>query len=118
MKNIQFWSRETDWKILIVTGGLLISGFVGLLPVWPKFLNNPGLFGTGIAIALLALVWGMFNLVRPIRSRWDRRWSIAEAIVVPIAWLVLVITLVACLNQVEVQHKRKIDEMMKRLTIT
>ena len=116
MKNIEFWSRETDWKILIVASVLIASGLVGLLPVW-GFLNHPWLIGTGIAITLLALVWGMFNLLRPMHARWDPRWSVAEAVVVPISWLLLVTALVVCLYQVEVQNQEKIEEMMKRLTI-
>jgi hypothetical protein len=112
MKNMEFWSRETDWKILIVAAALSISGFAGLLHVWPEFLNIPWVFGTGVALALLLLPWGLFNLVRPIRARWDRRWSIAEAIVVPIAWLLLLIALSLWFYHVAVHERKKIEDLI------
>jgi hypothetical protein len=87
MKNIELWSREIDWKILIFAGAfcsLALAALVGsALPPPIPFRQTP-LLGGLLTTALLVFVWSLFHLVRP--ERYSRKWAVAEAIVIPVVW--------------------------------
>jgi hypothetical protein len=92
MNNIQFSSRETDRKVLIVLFSLAFSAFVGYL--LPTPLDYPGIqfFDAFITVALGVLVWGVFRLLEPAR-RYSRTWVIAKNAGIPIVWALLVLVL-------------------------
>lgn len=104
MKNIQFASRRTDIRVVAVSGFLGFSAVVGWLLASFSLAADPmpfvnldraqfrlQFFGTIISVSLALLVWCSFLLVRP--ARYSRKWVIAEWIVVPLVWLLLVLAL-------------------------
>lgn len=102
MKYYQFASRRTDIRVVAVSGFLGFSAVSGWLLASFFFANDPlqfvnldpvqfrvQIFETLISVSLALLVWCSFLLVRPARYR--RKWVIAEWIVVPLVWLLLVL---------------------------
>src|SRR6185295_1715543 len=91
MNNVQFWSRATDWKILIALGALGFSAVVGCILPDPVPLEDFRLVNSILVAGLGLLVWGVFHLIQPLRHRW--RSSTREIIIVPATWLLLVVAL-------------------------
>jgi hypothetical protein len=91
MNNVQFWSRATDWKILIATGALGFSAIVGWILPDPVPQEDLRLVNSILVAGLGLLVWGVFHLIQPLRHRW--RSSAREIIIVPATWLLLVVAL-------------------------
>src|SRR5438477_336503 len=91
MKNIELWSRQTDWNILIAGGSLLLAAVTGLALPTPAPLDHIEIFDAFITTLLIILVWAAFHLVRP--AGWSPKWSVAEFIAVPAVWLLLVVAL-------------------------
>lgn len=89
MKYIQFSSRRTDIKVLVVVGFSAVAGW--LLP--PQFENSYHAvdFDALFAVPLALLVWCVFHLIELSRHGW--KWAIAELTVVPIVWLLLMLAL-------------------------
>lgn len=98
MNNIQFASRRTDIRVVAVSGFLGFSTVVGWLlasffdvnelePFLP--IGRLQFFETVLSVSLALSVWCSFLLVRPVR--YSRKWVIAERIVVPLVWLLLVL---------------------------
>ena len=91
MKNIQLWSRDIDRKILIVIGAfcsLLVAALIGSVLPPPFPFKHITIFDALLTTALLVLVWSVFRVVRP--DRYSRKWAVAEAIVIPVVWGLLV----------------------------
>lgn len=94
MKNVELWPRSTDRKILAVTCIPGVVAFAALIGMWIPILGPAEdlQWVNGLAAgALLAFVWGVFRIVRPVRYR--RKWVVAEFVAVPIIWVLLVIAL-------------------------
>ena len=67
---------------------LIVAALVGaVLPPPAPFENIPILDGLTTA-ALLVFAWAVFHLVRP--ATYSRKWAIAEVIVIPAFWGLLV----------------------------
>src|SRR3974390_2385251 len=94
MDNILLWSRATDRKILIagvVACFLLLAAAIGSALPTPEPVDGLSLLQGLIAASMLAFVWGGFRVARPARR--GGRWVVAEAIVVPLVWGLLVAVL-------------------------
>src|ERR1041384_2137708 len=91
MRDIEIWSRNTDWKILITVGWLLLAIVAGFIVPAPAPLDHIQPLVALMTMFLMIFVWALFRLVQP--ARWSRKWSVAELIVVPAAWLLLVVAL-------------------------
>jgi len=89
MKDAVLWSRNTDWKILMVGGLLLASVVAGMVLPAPAPIKYIDLFAPATTSCLLIFAWGTFQLFRP--TGWNRKWRAAEFIVVPLLWLALVV---------------------------
>ena len=105
MNNIQFASRRTDIRVVAVSGFLGFSAVAGWLlasfflvndlePMQPignldRVQFRVQFFEAIISVSLALLVWCSFLFVRP--ARYGRKWVIAEWIVVPLVWLLLVL---------------------------
>ena len=84
MKNIHLTSQRIMFRILLVVVLSTIAGF--LLPMLSE--DFPP-FDAAISSPLALLAWSVFRLVAP--NRYDRKWTIAEFTLVPIAWLSLML---------------------------
>ena len=94
MKTIIIWSRATDRKILAVFAFLcciLFAAAIGTVIPAPVDSKDIVLLDGFISSMLLALVWAIFRLVRPVRL--TQGWVIAEFIAVPVIWACLVTAL-------------------------
>ena len=89
MKNIQFTSRKTDLKVLAVVGFSAAAGF--LLPARFEDSFLARFFDAILSVPLALLLWSAFHLIEP--SKHGRKWTIAEWIVVPIVWFLLMLAL-------------------------
>lgn len=92
MKNIQFTSREMDYKFLAALAALASFAaagiFLGLLMPRGGQIHAPWIFAA-VSVGFALLVWSVFRLVEP--SRYTRGWKIAEITVVPLYWLALIL---------------------------
>ena len=94
MKNRQFTPLKSDVKASIISLYLGVFGVIGcvMIPGGP-FRDFYGLlFNAGVSVALGALVWCVFRLIEP--RRHGQKWVIAELAIVPIVWLILMLSLV------------------------
>ena len=94
MKNTLLWSRATDRKILTAAGifcALALAMAVGSAHPAPEAPDIIRLLDGFIAAILLVLVWSSFRLARP--GRYNHKWAVAEAVVVPLIWALLVAAL-------------------------
>ncbi|HXC35889.1 MAG TPA: hypothetical protein VNV43_08435 [Candidatus Acidoferrales bacterium] len=101
MKNIEFTSRATDRYILpvfaLVGFFVLAAGSGCVLPGisrWQNFsmvridiLNHAAFINGAISIGLAVFTWSVFKIIRPAYP--DRNWQIAEVILIPVIWLLL-----------------------------
>jgi hypothetical protein len=91
MKNVEIWSRVADRKILAAAAAfciLLLAAFVGGCLPGPEPDDVFPLINGFIAAMLLVFVWGLFGVVRP--SRRGQGWLMAQAVGIPLIWLLLV----------------------------
>jgi len=87
MQNRLFPSLKMDDKVLIILLCLGFAAFIGcLLPV-PFYVSR--VLGGFISVGLAVLVWCVFRLVEP--RRYSRKWAIAELMVVPVVWVLLMV---------------------------
>jgi hypothetical protein len=91
MKNIEFYSRETGQKILLILVCLGVSALAGCLLPTPFEDSSARLFDAALSVALAVSVWCGFHLIKP--RRYSQKWAIAELTVVPIVWLLLMLAL-------------------------
>jgi ABC-type transport system involved in cytochrome c biogenesis permease subunit len=94
MKNVLIWSRATDRRILVAAGGgclVALAGGIGAALPAPVPYDSTQLVQGIIAAALLVFIWGTFRLARP--RLHSQRWVVAEWVVVPVAWGLLVTVL-------------------------
>jgi hypothetical protein len=100
MKNIQFTSRETDYRLLVPLALLAFFAaagvFLGLLmPTHSQIHEAPWILAA-ISVGSALLVWSVFRLFEP--AHYTRGWKIAEVTLVPLYWLVLVLAAYVCLG--------------------
>jgi len=110
MKNIWFTSRETDWKVLKVFGVVGLSCVAGPLlaaQFEDSFLSLS--FDAIVSISVALLVWSVFHLVEP--KDHGRKWTIAELTVVPLVWLLLMVTLAVWFHHLWCQSDELREEM-------
>lgn len=111
MKNLQLTSRGTDQYILFV---LVLVGFFVLgagsgcllapgISLWQNFsmgridlLNHVAFINGAISVGLALFTWSVFQMIRPAYS--NRNWQIAEAIFIPVFWLLLLLAVDLCLT--------------------
>jgi hypothetical protein len=94
MRNVLLWSRATDQKILIAGGAacsLLLAAAIGSALPSPESVDGLPLLQGLITALMLIVVWSGFHVLRP--SWYSPRWVVAEAIVVPLVWGLLVTVL-------------------------
>ena len=70
-----------------ILGAAALVGFFFI----PTPIESARFVGPFLTVIFIPFTWGAFRLVRP--SRYGRAWLIAEFIVVPVLWLLLVIAL-------------------------
>lgn len=88
MKNIQFTSRETDLKVLIASSCLGFAAVVGFLVPVPSGDFSGYFIGPAVSVALAVFVWSVFHLIKPD----TRKWTMTELAIVPVIWLLLMLT--------------------------
>lgn len=99
MKNIQFTSRETDYKILppfaLLASFAIAGAFAGLfLPSGYDVISGTPAILAAMSAGLALFVWSVFRIIKPVY--YDRNWKIAEVVTVPLYSLIL--TLAAAIS--------------------
>ena len=89
MKNIQITSRKTDLKVLFVVVFSAVAGF--LLPSHFEISYYARFFDAVFSVPVALLVWCAFHLVEP--RRHSKKWTVAEFMIVPLVWLLLMVAL-------------------------
>lgn len=131
MSDIHLSSEKIDRKFFQVSAlaafFLFAAGF-GCFSVssvrgewWQSFslwrfavLNWASSINAGISVGLALLTWSVFRLFRPLHP--NRNWRIAEVILVPLCWLVLLLAvdaLVAWLSQRSLQELQDIQPTLQ-----
>jgi hypothetical protein len=101
MKNLQFTPENVFCGILSAFNFIFFFAMAGASAIffmpWPfEQLPHPALVLAASSVGLATFVWALFRLIRPVHA--NRRWQIAEIIIVPFCWLLLVSTVDVCLG--------------------
>ena len=94
MKNVQFTSRDTDYKFLaalaLLTSFAVAGIFAGLfMPTGFGGIHEAPCILAAISVGLVLFVWSVFRLIKP--AGYDRNWQIAGIVLVPLYWLLLLL---------------------------
>src|SRR5580704_15162069 len=102
MRNIQFWSRETDFKIILFslcTIAITFAGFVGML-----LCDDPVSYITpAFSFAFAIFAWGVFKIIEP--PFYGRVWARSKAIGIPALWLLLFISFTILFSEIAGRHE-------------
>jgi len=94
MKNLQLTSRKTNAKVLTALASVGFFAIAGELI--GCFVPAAACALAVISVGLAVFVWSIFRLIKP--GRYDRSWNLAEVILVPLCWLMLLLAVYVSLG--------------------
>lgn len=115
MKNIQFTSRKTDYKILpliaLLASFAVVGIFVGLfVPAGYGGIHGAPWILAAISAGLALFVWSVFRMIEP--AGYSRNWQIAEMILVPLYSLMLTLGAGLCVALLIQWSIREMSELL------
>lgn len=99
MKVRQFSELKTVPKVLVVLFCLIIPVLAGCWMPAPYDDSHARLFDVALSLALAVFVWCGFRLIEP--ARYSLKWAIAELIIVPVVWFLLILVFAHWFNQMQ-----------------
>jgi uncharacterized BrkB/YihY/UPF0761 family membrane protein len=133
VKDLQLGSRKTDRERLfslawagffVVAAGFgccLAAGLSDEIRWWRAFrffrfdLLRVSFINAGISLGLAAFTWSVFRLFRPIHP--NRNWRIAEVVVVPFCWLLLLLAVDVLLGWLVQQSFQDFQDIVPQPTL-